>query len=267
MRRLKTPRARPAPRPHRRERIGRLDARRLPRPRRDRRRTLERAARAPAERHALRSPSSTCAPCTPRAARSPRPAGRRTSCSSSARASCVAACPLYLKDHSYGEYVFDWAWADAYRRHGLDYYPKLTGAIPFTPVPGPRLLAATHEQRVLLLRGIEAAGAPGRDLLGAPAVPRRRRPGRGGRRRLVDAQHGAVPLAATATPSRMPTSPTSWPACSARSARRSSRSGAGSPTPASASRGATAARSAPPTGPSSTAATRSPTARTTRRPT
>jgi predicted N-acyltransferase len=68
----------------------------------------------------------------------------------------VAACPLYLKDHSYGEYVFDWAWADAYRRHGLAYYPKLTGAIPFTPVPGPRLLAATHEERLLLLRGIEA---------------------------------------------------------------------------------------------------------------
>ncbi|MGZ5276367.1 MAG: GNAT family N-acetyltransferase [Caldimonas sp.] len=67
----------------------------------------------------------------------------------------AAACPLYLKDHSYGEYVFDWAWADAYRRHGLDYYPKLTGAIPFTPVPGPRLLARTHEERLLLLRGIE----------------------------------------------------------------------------------------------------------------
>ena len=49
--------------------------------------------------------------------------------------------PLYLKDHSYGEYVFDWAWADAYRRHGLDYYPKLLAAVPFTPVPGPRLLA------------------------------------------------------------------------------------------------------------------------------
>jgi predicted N-acyltransferase len=67
----------------------------------------------------------------------------------------VAACPLYLKDHSYGEYVFDWAWADAYRRHGLDYYPKLLDAIPFTPVPGPRLLARTHEHRLLLLRGIE----------------------------------------------------------------------------------------------------------------
>ena len=69
--------------------------------------------------------------------------------------SAVAACPLYLKDHSYGEYVFDWAWADAYRRHGLDYYPKLLDAIPFTPVPGPRLLARTHEHRLLLLRAIE----------------------------------------------------------------------------------------------------------------
>ncbi len=67
----------------------------------------------------------------------------------------VAACPLYLKDHSYGEYVFDWAWADAYRRHGLDYYPKLLDAIPFTPVPGPRLLARTPEHRLLLLRAIE----------------------------------------------------------------------------------------------------------------
>jgi predicted N-acyltransferase len=52
-----------------------------------------------------------------------------------------AAVPLYLKSHSYGEYVFDWAWADAYRRHGLDYYPKLLSAIPFTPVSGTRLLA------------------------------------------------------------------------------------------------------------------------------
>jgi predicted N-acyltransferase len=67
----------------------------------------------------------------------------------------VAACPLYLKDHSYGEYVFDWAWADAYRRHGLEYYPKLVDAIPFTPVPGPRLLARSHDERVLLLRGME----------------------------------------------------------------------------------------------------------------
>ena len=63
----------------------------------------------------------------------------------------LAACPLYLKAHSYGEYVFDWAWADAYRRHGLAYYPKLLGAVPFTPVPGPRLLATDDAQRDALL--------------------------------------------------------------------------------------------------------------------
>ena len=51
------------------------------------------------------------------------------------------ALPLYAKSHSYGEYVFDWAWADAYQRHGLEYYPKLLSAIPFTPVTGNRLIA------------------------------------------------------------------------------------------------------------------------------
>ena len=67
----------------------------------------------------------------------------------------IAACPLYLKDHSYGEYVFDWAWADAYQRHGLDYYPKLLDAVPFTPVPGPRLLARDANGRRLLLRAMQ----------------------------------------------------------------------------------------------------------------
>lgn len=52
----------------------------------------------------------------------------------------VAAAPLYLKSHSYGEYVFDWGWAEAYQRAGGRYYPKLQCAVPFTPVPGPRLL-------------------------------------------------------------------------------------------------------------------------------
>jgi predicted N-acyltransferase len=65
-----------------------------------------------------------------------------------------AACPLYVKSHSYGEYVFDWAWADAYERHGLHYYPKLLGAVPFTPVPGTRLLARSDEDRLLLLRAL-----------------------------------------------------------------------------------------------------------------
>jgi hypothetical protein len=67
--------------------------------------------------------------------------------------------PLYLKSHSYGEYVFDWAWADAYHRHGLSYYPKLLGAIPFSPVTGPRLLARDEPTRALLLRAaLRAAG-------------------------------------------------------------------------------------------------------------
>ena len=54
----------------------------------------------------------------------------------------VGAVPMYLKSHSYGEYVFDWGWADAYERAGGRYYPKLLCAVPFTPVPGPRLLVA-----------------------------------------------------------------------------------------------------------------------------
>jgi predicted N-acyltransferase len=63
------------------------------------------------------------------------------------------AMPLYAKSHSYGEYVFDWAWADAWRRAGLDYYPKLLCAVPFTPVTGPRLLAPQEADRRALLRG------------------------------------------------------------------------------------------------------------------
>jgi len=54
--------------------------------------------------------------------------------------SLVAALPLYLKDDSRGEFVFDWSWADAYERAGLDYYPKLVSAVPFTPATGSRLL-------------------------------------------------------------------------------------------------------------------------------
>ena len=58
-----------------------------------------------------------------------------------------AACVLYLKTHSHGEYVFDWAWAKAYAQHGLAYYPKALCAVPFTPVPGTRLLAKTQADR------------------------------------------------------------------------------------------------------------------------
>lgn len=66
----------------------------------------------------------------------------------------AAAMPCYLKTHSYGEYVFDWAWAEAYERHGLAYYPKWLGAVPFTPVGGARLLARDDAARAQLARAL-----------------------------------------------------------------------------------------------------------------
>ncbi len=68
----------------------------------------------------------------------------------------AGACALYLKDHSYGEYVFDHAWAHAYEQHGLSYYPKALVAVPFTPVPGARMLARTGAERELLVRAVVA---------------------------------------------------------------------------------------------------------------
>ena len=74
----------------------------------------------------------------------------------------IGAVPMYLKSHSYGEYVFDWGWADAYERSGGRYYPKLLSAVPFTPVPGPRLLIApgapTETKRHLVAGMHEVAG-------------------------------------------------------------------------------------------------------------
>ena len=69
-------------------------------------------------------------------------------------AELAAACPLYVKAHSYGEYVFDWAWANAYAEHGLRYYPKALVAVPFTPVPGSRLLARDAATRAALVRAL-----------------------------------------------------------------------------------------------------------------
>ncbi|QTN29233.1 N-acetyltransferase [Rhodoferax sp. AJA081-3] len=66
----------------------------------------------------------------------------------------VAACALYEKIHSYGEYVFDWAWANAYAQHGLPYYPKAVAAVPFTPVPGARLMARDAAARVALVKAM-----------------------------------------------------------------------------------------------------------------
>lgn len=59
----------------------------------------------------------------------------------------IGAVPLYLKSHSFGEFVFDWAWADAYRRAGLQYYPKLIAGVPFSPVTGRRILVADGTDR------------------------------------------------------------------------------------------------------------------------
>ena len=69
----------------------------------------------------------------------------------------VGAMPLYLKSHSYGEYVFDWAWADAYERSGLNYYPKFLSAIPFSPITSARLLTRDNEVRGLMIDALESA--------------------------------------------------------------------------------------------------------------
>lgn len=67
--------------------------------------------------------------------------------------------PLYLKTHSMGEYVFDWGWADAYQRHGLDYYPKLLTAVPFTPCGGPRLCLAPDVDEATAVATLQQAVA------------------------------------------------------------------------------------------------------------
>jgi len=73
----------------------------------------------------------------------------------------IGAMPLYLKSHSWGEYVFDQSWADAWERAGGRYYPKLQASVPFTPVPGPRLLvrpgADAGSRRALLAKALAAA--------------------------------------------------------------------------------------------------------------
>ncbi|OUR83685.1 GNAT family N-acetyltransferase [Cycloclasticus sp. 46_120_T64] len=73
----------------------------------------------------------------------------------------IAAMPCFLKNHSYGEYVFDWAWANAYQHHGHRYYPKLVAAIPFTPAAGPRLSFAASiqnpQQQLSIIKNIEQA--------------------------------------------------------------------------------------------------------------
>jgi len=72
----------------------------------------------------------------------------------------IGAAPAYVKTHSYGEYIFDWGWADAARRNGIPYYPKIVVAVPFTPATGPRLLvhpgADAGRVRSALIQGVDA---------------------------------------------------------------------------------------------------------------
>ncbi|MBX2809139.1 MAG: GNAT family N-acetyltransferase [Cellvibrionaceae bacterium] len=68
----------------------------------------------------------------------------------------IGLMPLFIKHHSYGEYVFDWVWADAYQRHGFKYYPKLVNAIPFTPATGPRWAIAADDAHKVFNKMLDA---------------------------------------------------------------------------------------------------------------
>lgn len=81
----------------------------------------------------------------------------------SADGELVAALPLYEKTHSWGEFVFDWAWANAYQQAGLDYYPKLVSAAPFTPAGSPRVLCGTEEPGPAAAALLDAAIALAKD--------------------------------------------------------------------------------------------------------
>lgn len=84
--------------------------------------------------------------------------------------SLLGAMPLYLKTNSYGEMVFDWAWAEAYQRNGMDYYPKLVSAIPYTPATGPRLLIAAAAERVTIAAQLIQAALEHASNLGLSSV-------------------------------------------------------------------------------------------------
>ncbi len=89
----------------------------------------------------------------------------------------LGCAPMYLKSHSYGEYVFDWGWADAYERAGGRYYPKLQVAVPFTPVPGPRLLLrpdAAGEARSIIRAMVSGRRGARRVVLARHLLPRGR---------------------------------------------------------------------------------------------
>ena len=154
----------------------------------------------------------------PRGARGTRAASAATAagcraprCCATTTAGWSARCPQYLKAHSWGEFVFDWSWAQAYARAGLDYYPKLLSAVPFTPVTGPApagrgrratpQIARAHWPRLLL----EAARAV-RRLGRARQFHDRRRPGGA---RAARASCGGTTAGSTGTTAATATSMTS----------------------------------------------------------
>ena len=81
-----------------------------------------------------------------------------------------AAAPLYLKGNSHGEFVFDWSWASAWQRAGGEYYPKLLNGVPYSPVPGPRLLAGSHARTPSLQRELVEAMRREAERLGLSSV-------------------------------------------------------------------------------------------------
>ena len=99
------------------------------------------------------------------------------------------------RTHSYGEYVFDWAWAEAYRRYGLRYYPKWLVAVPFTPVPGSRLIAVDDTARARTGHGARRRSTPFAAVVTARAVRAARADRAAARRGIAGAQGRAVPLA------------------------------------------------------------------------
>jgi predicted N-acyltransferase len=82
----------------------------------------------------------------------------------------LAAAPLYLKGNSHGEFVFDWSWASAWERAGGEYYPKLLNGVPYSPVPGPRLLAGNSERTPLLQQVLVEAMRNEADRMGLSSV-------------------------------------------------------------------------------------------------
>ena len=79
----------------------------------------------------------------------------------------IAVMPLYLKSNSWGEYVFDWSWAESYARHGINYYPKLVTSIPFTPSVGNRIMMQADIDRVTIAQLIYEAIQLKAETLGA----------------------------------------------------------------------------------------------------